>query len=531
MAALQYAAAAEADADPELLQRAADVSAESLQPSLTAFIASRWLDVVPTSVEAHRAAAGAALALDDTDRSAADYRVILLSSPRGFDAELAALEEELTTTDNAYGARRLADRLAGYFPAVPALLRLQAYAALRADDPAAAVHGFTAFLAAQAAAPPSAMPSSTPPTPSLTASSPSASADPHEVTQALWRAQVLSGDTAGPLAEANAALLQAPTVTHRWDYAVLLLAAQQNGAARSQLDVLRKSPEIAAPALRLLGLLDLQEGRPTEAAVHFAELVTTGKYLGDALYHLGTIAEQHGDTERALRLYAEVQSGDEAVPAMFRAAAILRAHGAAHVAEELLDRLVEEEAARAPEILAARIRLYAEAGDLPLAAATVDRGLLQYPDSVELRYAAATLHEQQGNLRLALRELAAVVKARPRDPAALNAYAFTLADHGRRLRVAYKLIAQAHAAAPKSAAILDSVGWVLYRQGHAEQALPYLNEAFADDKGGDIAAHLGEVLWHLGRPAEADRAWAAGVVADADNVLLKTTRARLHASD
>jgi tetratricopeptide (TPR) repeat protein len=297
------------------------------------------------------------------------------------------------------------------------------------------------------------------------------------------------------------------------------------------LVALTKDREAAPAALRLLGLIEFQEGRIDEAAAHFAQLGTTGKFLDDALYYLGLIAERHEDLERALRFYAQVQNGENAVPALLRAASILRAHGAAPEAEELLDRLVEEEPQRAPEILASRARIYSEAGDGPQAAALLEVATLQYPDSVELRYATASLAEEQGKVSDALRELKAVAKERPSDPAALNAYGYTLADHKRRLGSARRLIEQAYASAPKNAAILDSFGWVLYRQGHDEQALAYLNAAYADDRGGDIAAHLGEVLWQLGRQAEAERIWSEANRADAGNALLKATRLRLHASN
>ena len=93
--------------------------------------------------------------------------------------------------------------------------------------------------------------------------------------------------------------------------------------------------------------------------------------------------------------------------------------------------------------------------------------------------------------------------------------------------MARRLIEQAYAAAPKNAAILDSLGWVLFRQGHGEQALPYLNEAYADEHDGDIAAHLGEVLWRLGRRSDAERIWSEASRADSDNPLLKSTQLRL----
>jgi len=522
MAALEYAAAAETDTDVDLLRRATEVTAQCLQPSLTVGVASRWIQVDPAAVDAHRAAARAALELHKIEQSAAHFRVVLTASPRGTDAEFAALETELATTANIYGARQLADRIAGYFPASQAALRMQAFAALRADDPAAAVRTFTAALAMPALATPAGTPPGEPS---------SVEAGRRELTQGLWRARILAGEMDEPLAQAKALLERDDTAENRLDYALVLLAAQQHSAARAQLAMLAREPEAKPVALRLLGLIEFQEGKLDDASARFAELVTTGKFLDDALYYLGLIAERHGDMDRALRLYAQVQGGENAVPALLRAATVLRANGAAPAADELLDQLAIEEPQRAPEILAARARIYADAGELPRAIAVLDQGELQYPDSVELRYAMASMSEEQGKIAAALNELKAVAALRPADPAALNAYGYTLADNNRKLRVARKLIEQAYAAAPKNPAILDSLGWVLFRQGHGDQALPYLNAAYADDHGGDIAAHLGEVLWRLGRRADADRIWSEASRVGEDNHLLKATRLRLHASN
>jgi len=195
-----------------------------------------------------------------------------------------------------------------------------------------------------------------------------------------------------------------------------------------------------------------------------------------------------------------------------------------------LDHLIEDEPARAPEVVAARAKIYSDAGDARQALAVLDRGLEQYPDSVDLRYAIATTDEEAGRVGAALQELNQILKQRPDDPAALNAYGYTLADHNRKLGEARVLIERAYAAAPRNAAILDSLGWVLYRQGHADQALPFSVAAYAEDHGADIGAHYGEVLWQLGRHAEADQVWTEAARADSDNHLLNETRRRLHAS-
>ena len=515
-AALQYAAAAEGATDLSLIAHASDVTSECLQPSLTAAIAVRWLTLDPKSLEAHRAAAQAALALGRIDESARQYHIVLSSSPRGTDVELKQLEIELEASDDVFAARRLADRLAADFPSSIVALRLQGLAALRADDPAPAVGDFSRALALM---------------PAATSNEPAEAAEARrELQQGLWRARILSGDAQEPLAQSRALAEHDATPANILNYALLLLAAHQDQAAIAQLEVLERDPESQPVALRLLGLVEFQIGDLDAAGRDFTKLLTTGKYVDDAFYYLGVIAERHADLEKALRLYAQVQGGDNAAPALVRASTILQTHGAAAAAQEILDHLIEDEPARAPEVVAARAKIYADAGDARQALAVLGRGREQYPDSVDLRYAIATTDEEAGHVGAALQELNQVLKQRPDDPAALNAYGYTLADHNRKLARARMLIERAYAAAPRNAAILDSLGWVLYRQGHDDQALPYSAAAYAEDRGADIGAHYGEVLWHLGRHAEADQIWTEAARADSDNHLLNETRRRLHAS-
>ena len=510
VAALQYATAAAHETDPALLLRATEVTAETLQPSLMAGVAARWLVVDPKSLQAQRAAARAALALDKVDEAAAHYRVVLLNSPGGVDAEFADVETDLGSEENIFGAHQLADRLASYFPSSPSALRIQGIAAMRADDPAAAVHSLSGALAIDAS------------------SSNDAKQTAHkELAQTLLRARIMAGDVDEPLRAAQAQLEADPSATNRFNYAALLMTAQRLPEATEQLEALARIPESTAVALRLLGLLEFQQGHYETATAKFRQLLSTGKFADDAFYYLALMADRNGDPERALRFFSQVQNGENVVPALLRAATLLHKHGAPSAADELLDRLQEDEPQRAPEILTARARMYVQSNELPKAFQVLEHGEMEYPDSVELRYATASVYEEQGLVSAALKELTLVVKARPNDPAALNALGFTLADHTKNLAQARKLIERAHAASPKNPAILDSLGWVYYRQGRAAEALPYLKAAYTDDHDGDIAAHLGEVLWQLGQQDEARRIWSEASALDADNHLLKSTRHRL----
>jgi tetratricopeptide (TPR) repeat protein len=530
VAALQYQAAAEDTSDPSLLERATQVATDTLQPSIAAAVSARWISVDPKSVDAHHAAARAALALFKIDECAQQYRIVLQTSPDGTDAAFARLETELGSTDNAFGARQLADKLAEVFPSSAAARQMQGFAQLRADDPAAAVRSLTSAIALKpAAGAPGAQADANANGEAGSQAAAGAQADAdRELAQALARARISAGDVEAPLAESQARLERDGSAANRLDYALLLLSAQRDDAALEQLAILARAPEAAPVALRLLGIVEFQQGKFDAAGMRFTELLRTGKFLDDAFYYLGLLAEKHNDPERALRLYAQVQTGEYFVSTLLRAATILQTHGDPAAADQLLDRLVEDTPEQAPEIFAARARIYADAGDIERGLKVLDWGVLQYPDNVDMHYALAATYEQAGRVADALRELSALLKARPEDPAALNALGYTLADHDKHLSHARRLIEQAHAAAPKNAAILDSMGWVRFRQGKGDEALAYLAEAYADDRGGDIAAHLGEVQWTLGHQAEADRIWSAAALVDPDNRLLKSTRQRMH---
>jgi tetratricopeptide (TPR) repeat protein len=285
------------------LQRATDVAAETLQPSLMAGVAARWLYVNPRSLDARRAAARAALALYRVDEAAAHYRIVLLNSPEGVEAEFAGLETDLDSDENVFGAHQLADRLAAYFPTSSSALKLQGLAALRADDPAAAVHSLTNALEIEMRN-------------AVEAQVPARK----ELAQTLLRARIMAGDVEEPLNAALAQLKAEDSPTNRFNYVALLMTAQRLPEATEQLEILARNADSTAVALRLLGLLEFQQGHFDAASARFKQLLRSGKFTDDAFYYLALIEDRNGDAEGALRFYAQVRSGENVLPALLRAA-------------------------------------------------------------------------------------------------------------------------------------------------------------------------------------------------------------------
>lgn len=117
----------------------------------------------------------------------------------------------------------------------------------------------------------------------------------------------------------------------------------------------------------------------------------------------------------------------------------------------------------------------------------------------------------------------------PKNPDILNSLGYTMLSlPNPDLTQARRYIEQALQRRPNSPEIQDSMGWVLFKQGQPQAALPYLQRAHAKLPEAEVAAHLGEVLWTLGRKNEAIVIWQAAQRKGGDKPVLQETLQRLN---
>jgi outer membrane biogenesis lipoprotein LolB/uncharacterized protein HemY len=148
-------------------------------------------------------------------------------------------------------------------------------------------------------------------------------------------------------------------------------------------------------------------------------------------------------------------------------------------------------------------------------------------NDVTLLYTYAMSAEKVGRLDVMEKTLREILRKNPNDVNALNALGYSLADRNLKLAEALVLISKAHQLSPKDSFILDSLGWVNFRLGKNTLALEQLQQAFDTKPEADIAAHLGEVLWVMNQPEQAEEIWRQGQKLDASNATLKDTLKRL----
>jgi len=138
-----------------------------------------------------------------------------------------------------------------------------------------------------------------------------------------------------------------------------------------------------------------------------------------------------------------------------------------------------------------------------------------------LLLARAFLLERLDRVPEAVADMRKVAQRRPDDPTALNALGYTLVDRTRSVEEGTKLIERAIAEKPDSYAIQDSMGWALVQGGRLDEGKAWLDKAWAGSEDPEVAAHLGETLWRMGRTAEAKKLWDEALAENPESRPLK----------
>ncbi|MGA2065329.1 MAG: tetratricopeptide repeat protein [Thermoguttaceae bacterium] len=96
----------------------------------------------------------------------------------------------------------------------------------------------------------------------------------------------------------------------------------------------------------------------------------------------------------------------------------------------------------------------------------------------------------------------------PDDVSASNDLGYLWADQGKHLHRALAMIQKAVAAEPDNTAYRDSLGWVLFRLGRCQEAVPELEKATADKKPDALVFdHLGDACSAIHQDQRALTAW------------------------
>ncbi|MEM7252335.1 MAG: tetratricopeptide repeat protein [Pseudomonadota bacterium] len=286
-----------------------------------------------------------------------------------------------------------------------------------------------------------------------------------------------------------------------------LIDAKRYDDARAQFETLAAQHPERDDVRYALGLLLMQTERHAEAAPHFRKLVELGKRRETAFYYLGQIDEALEKPDDAIKSYRRVDRGEHYINAQVRIASIYASKGQVDRAREHLSSVRRDSVQDDIRLYRAEAELYARDSRFDEALQVYDTALKQHPENSDLLYARAMVGARAERYDILERDLRDILSREPNNADALNALGYTLADQTDRYDEAYDLVKRAYELKPNDHYIIDSMGWVLYRLGRYEEAVKHLERALGIQADAEIAAHLGEVLWVLGRKAEARKVW------------------------
>ena len=310
--------------------------------------------------------------------------------------------------------------------------------------------------------------------------------------------------------------------------------------ARTHFDLEQfKQARVLFTALAEDGKDDTEEMRlaATLSAYHAKDFdVAEGEFLdaiarergdpGAVRYYLGRISENRKRWSEAAERFAQVPRGERYWESQLRVANALAQDKRMLQAVSLLRALKPTNALERTSRAQAESSLWREAGDNVKAFEALDAAISADSTDVDLIYESAMLAERIDRADEAEKRFRRVIVLQPDRAHAYNALGYSFADRNINLDEARTLIEKAHQLAPDDAAILDSMGWVSFRQGRFSDAERYLRQALENFADGEIAAHLGEVLWAQGRYDEARMIWRTQLKLQPDSDILKKTMAK-----
>ena len=285
---------------------------------------------------------------------------------------------------------------------------------------------------------------------------------------------------------------------------VLIKAAEYEAAGEVYQGIVLDNPKDAESQIAL-ALVYLQLDRDGKAEDIFKQLLDQPEWKNQAGFYLGKIEEKREHTQKALAWFDKVTEGPFVFESAISAVSLLTKDKKFDEADSRLNLLSNQFPKQKLRIILMRAGLFGQQEQYEKAFKLLTDALADQPDQRDLLYTRALMAERIKKLDVLEADLKKILAQYPDDAEALNALGYSLLDNAGRYAEAEKYLQHALKLQPNEAVIMDSFGWLQFKLGKLEQALDYLERAYAKQPESEIAAHLSEVLWVLGRKDEAKK--------------------------
>lgn len=490
-----YAELALRSRDPQVLVRAIEVAGFARRMDLAHELAQLWVETEPESVTARQTLVGVLIVLNRLDDLVPHLSKLLEQDKDNLGDNLSRLNRMLVRQPDKSAVLRLVQRVTQPYQGVAEAHFAVAQAALAAGDRPLAQES---VRRAQELRPEWEMP-------------------------VLLEAQIVSAEAPAkvvPLLERY--LSRHPNAKDvRLHLARAYVGDKRFSDASAEFRRLLRDFPNSVEVVYPVAILALQQNDLDTAETqlkHLLELEFGDRNLVN--YYLGQVMEARKNEAAAIDYYGQVGLSEPFLNARNRQAMLLARAGKLDEARQVLQQTATMHPAERVALGQSEAQLLRDAKRYAEALEVLERLLKSNPGNAELLYDSALVADRLDKVALVEERLRQVIALQPENAHAYNALGYTFAERNMRLDEARELVARALALLPEDAFIIDSMGWVLYRQGDLAGALIQLQKAYGLRQDPEIAAHMGEVLWGLGRQDEARRVLREAARKDPDNEAL-----------
>lgn len=321
----------------------------------------------------------------------------------------------------------------------------------------------------------------------------------------LSQMTLASGDVNGAVQFATAARRAAPANPEvQLTFARSLLAKHDIVQAEPLVRQLVSRYPNNPRTLTLEGLLLVDKNDVAGARTAFSRAVDRDPESAEALEGLLAIDRQAGAIAAAVsRIELLLAAHPRSVPILLVAAKTYAAAKQPDRAGQALRNVIALQPGNATAYVMLG-RTYEAQGRLDEALAQFDSAARRDTSQVGAATMAAMILQLQNKAADAQKRYEAIVTAHPTATVAANNLAWMYAEQGTNLDVALQLAQAALAQSPASPEISDTLGWVYYKKGLADLAIPPLEESVAKDpRNAAYRLHLGLAYAKAGKDAKA----------------------------
>lgn len=229
-------------------------------------------------------------------------------------------------------------------------------------------------------------------------------------------------------------------------------------------------------------------------------------FEAELLLYTGKLAFKKKQFAEAVAWFDKVKQGSLAFDAAIASVSVLTEQKKFTEAASRLDGLLlkEQVPKQRLQLLVMQAELQSLQKNYQKAVDILTQALKDNPDNRELLYARALTAEKMDSSVIFEEDIQKILAQDPEDVAALNALGYFLTEHTDRYDEAEKYLQRALKLQPDEAMIVDSYGWLQFKKGNLADALKYLEGAYKKMPENEIAVHLADTLWALGKKKEVE---------------------------